>query len=69
MTAVSTLIVLAGVAALVDWVAVGTSNNRLQYAAKPAVLALLVAAAALIPVHTPTLAPGAVGSWWHWCVA
>ena len=49
MTAVSTLIVLAGVGALVDWVAVGTSNNRLQYAAKPAVLALLVAAAALIP--------------------
>jgi uncharacterized membrane protein YhhN len=49
VTAVSTLIVLAGVAALVDWIAVGTSNNRLQYAAKPAVLALLVAAAALIP--------------------
>lgn len=34
---------------MVDWVAVGTANDRLQYAAKPAVLALLVTAAALIP--------------------
>lgn len=53
MTAVWSLIALAGVAALADWVAVGTANDRLQYAAKPAVLALLVAAAALTPTaHT-----------------
>ena len=50
MTTVWSLIVLAGVAALADWLAVGTANDRLQYAAKPAVLALLVAAAALIPM-------------------
>ena len=49
MTAVWSLIALAAVAALADWLAVGTANDRLQYAAKPAVLALLVAAAALIP--------------------
>jgi uncharacterized membrane protein YhhN len=49
VTAVWSLIALAGVAALADWLAVGTVNDRLQYAAKPAVLALLVAAAALIP--------------------
>ena len=34
---------------MADWLAVGTANDRLQYAAKPAVLALLIAAAALIP--------------------
>ncbi len=49
MTTVWSLIAVAGVAALADWLAVGTANDRLQYAAKPAVLALLVAAAALIP--------------------
>jgi len=49
VTAVWSLIALAAVAALADWLAVGTANDRLQYAAKPAVLALLVAAAALIP--------------------
>jgi uncharacterized membrane protein YhhN len=49
MTPVWTLIALAAAAALADWLAVGTANDRLQYAAKPAVLALLVAAAALIP--------------------
>lgn len=49
MTPVWTLIALAAVAAVADWLAVGTANDRLQYAAKPAVLALLVAAAALIP--------------------
>ncbi len=49
MTAVWSLIALAAVAAVADWAAVGAANDRLQYAAKPTVLALLVAAAALIP--------------------
>jgi uncharacterized membrane protein YhhN len=49
VTAVWSLIVLAGVAALADWLAVGTANDRLQYSAKPAVMALLVAAATVIP--------------------
>ena len=39
----------AAVAAGADWVAVGTSRRRLEYGAKPAVLAALVAAAASIP--------------------
>jgi uncharacterized membrane protein YhhN len=40
---------VAAVAAVADWVAVGTSRRRLEYGAKPAVLAALVAAAAAIP--------------------
>jgi len=44
---------LAGTAAVVDWTAVGSGNRRLEYAAKPAVLAALVAAAAVLPLdHT-----------------
>jgi uncharacterized membrane protein YhhN len=43
------LVVVAGVAAAVDWVAVATSDTRLVYAAKPAVLAALTAAAVVIP--------------------
>ncbi len=44
---------MAAVAAVVDWVAVGTGRRRLEYLAKPAVLAALVVAAALIPAdHT-----------------
>lgn len=39
------LLVLAGVAAVVDWVALGTGRRRLEGWAKPAVLILLVAAA------------------------
>jgi uncharacterized membrane protein YhhN len=51
--AVGTLLALAVVAAVVDWVAVGTGRTRLEYAAKPAVLVALAAAAALIPAgHT-----------------
>jgi uncharacterized membrane protein YhhN len=49
VTAVWILIAMAAVAAVADWLGVGTANDRLQYAAKPAVLALLLAAAALIP--------------------
>ncbi|HEY7917119.1 MAG TPA: lysoplasmalogenase [Acidimicrobiales bacterium] len=43
------LMAVAAVAAVADWVAVGTSRRRLEYGAKPAVLAALVAAAAAIP--------------------
>ena len=39
----------AAVAAVADWVAVGTSRRRVEYVAKPAVLTALVAAAASIP--------------------
>jgi uncharacterized membrane protein YhhN len=39
----------AAVAAVADWVAVSTSGRRLEYGAKPAVLAALVLAAAAIP--------------------
>ena len=47
------LMALAGAAAVVDWVAVGSGNRRLEYAAKPAVLGALVAAAAVLPLdHT-----------------
>jgi alkenylglycerophosphocholine/alkenylglycerophosphoethanolamine hydrolase len=49
VTAVWILVAVAAVAAVTDWVAVATGNHRLEYAAKPAVLAALTAAAALIP--------------------
>jgi uncharacterized membrane protein YhhN len=49
VTAFAALMVVAAVAAAVDWVAVGTSNKQLEYLAKPAVLAALMAAAAAIP--------------------
>jgi len=53
VAAVGTLLTIAAVAAVVDWVAVGTGRKRLEYAAKPAVLVALTAAAALIPAaHT-----------------
>lgn len=44
-TAMLVLLVLAGVAAVVDWVALGTDRRRLEGWAKPAVLVLLIAAA------------------------
>ena len=44
---------LAAAAAVVDWVAVARDDRRLEYAAKPAVLAALTAAAAVLPAgHT-----------------
>ncbi len=49
MTAFWVLVVLAAAAAAADWFAVATSNERLEYAAKPAVLAALTAAAAILP--------------------
>ena len=53
MIAFWSLIGLAVTAAIVDWVAVAREDARLEYAAKPAVLALLTAAAAVLPdTHT-----------------
>jgi uncharacterized membrane protein YhhN len=61
VTAVWILLAVAGVAALADWWAVGTGSRSLEYAAKPAVLAALTAAAALIPAdHTDLSAR----RWW-----
>jgi uncharacterized membrane protein YhhN len=46
MTSAATiLLLLAGVAALADWFAVGTGQRRVELLTKPAVLALLLAAA------------------------
>ena len=42
---------VAAVAAVTDWVAVGSSRHRLEYAAKPSVLLALTAAAVTIPAH------------------
>ena len=53
MPAFWSLMAVAAVAAVVDWVAVGLDSRRLEYLAKPTVLIALVAAAALIPAdHT-----------------
>jgi len=47
------LLAVAAFVAVVDWVAVARNDDRLEYAAKPAVLALLTAAAAVLPdTHT-----------------
>jgi uncharacterized membrane protein YhhN len=51
----------ASAAAVADWVAVATSNRRLEYLAKPTVLAALVAAAAVIPVDATDLVDR---RWW-----
>lgn len=53
MIAFWTLIAVAALAAVVDWVAVARDDDRLEYVAKPAVLALLTAATAVLPdAHT-----------------
>jgi uncharacterized membrane protein YhhN len=53
VTAFWILMSLAAVAAIVDWVAVAREDTRLEYVAKPAVLALLTVAAAVLPsTHT-----------------
>ncbi len=53
MIAFWTLVGCAAAAAVVDWVAVARGDARLEYAAKPAVLALLTVAAAVLPdAHT-----------------
>ncbi len=53
MTAFWVLIAGAAVAAVVDWWALHRIDHRLEYAAKPTVLAALVLAAAVLPVtHT-----------------
>jgi uncharacterized membrane protein YhhN len=53
VTAFWILMGLAAVAAIVDWLAVAREDTRLEYVAKPAVLALLTVAAAVLPAtHT-----------------
>lgn len=53
MIAFWTLVGCAAAATVVDWVAVARGDARLEYAAKPAVLALLTVAAAVLPdAHT-----------------
>ena len=53
MTAFWILIGVAMVTAVVDWVAVARDDRRLEWAAKPAVLAALTVAAAVLPAdHT-----------------
>ena len=53
MIAFWTLLVVAGVVAVVDWTAVARGDTRLEYLAKPGVLAALVAACAVLPAaHT-----------------
>ena len=53
VTAFWILVGAAVVAAVVDWVAVGRDDVRLEYAAKPAALLLLTVAAAVLPAaHT-----------------
>jgi len=61
MAAFWILIGVAAVAALVDWVAVARDDRRLEWAAKPAVLAALTVAAAVLPAdHTDLVAR----RWW-----
>ena len=53
MIAFWTLLVVAGVVAVVDWTAVARGDTRLEYLAKPGVLTALVAACAVLPAtHT-----------------
>lgn len=50
-------VVLAGVAALIDWVAVARGLRRIELVAKPVVLALLVIAAALATPESSAVKP------------
>jgi uncharacterized membrane protein YhhN len=61
VTAVWILLAVAAGAAVADWVAVATGNHRLEYGAKPAVLAALIVAAALIPAGATDLVDR---RWW-----
>jgi len=57
--AVWTLVALAAVAAALDWWGVARGSDRVVYAAKPAVMVLLIAAVAVLPAL-----PGPL----RWCV-
>ena len=61
MTVVWICLAVAVVAAVGDWVAVSVGRKSLEYACKPAVLAALVAAAALIPAGSTALSDR---RWW-----
>jgi uncharacterized membrane protein YhhN len=49
------LLALAAVAAVVDWIAVARRHRVLEYVAKPATTALLIAAAATLTTPQPTM--------------
>ena len=49
MTAFWTLLAVAAVVAVVDWIAVARDDARLEYVAKPGVLLALIAACAVLP--------------------
>jgi alkenylglycerophosphocholine/alkenylglycerophosphoethanolamine hydrolase len=61
VTVVFICVGVAAVAALGDWYAVTVRNKALEYACKPAVLAALAAAAALIPAGSTDLS---ARRWW-----
>ena len=72
MIAFWTLLGVAAVVAVVDWIAVARDDRRLEYLAKPGVLvALALAACACCPPPTPTSSTGSGGSWprWSCCLA
>ena len=48
-------VTLAGVAAVLDWIAVFTQKKLLEYAAKPAVLVFLIAASILVEPKEPAM--------------
>ena len=64
VTAVWILMAVAGLAALVDWIAVSRSDRGLEYVAKPAVLVALTLAAAAIPAQSIDLVDR---RWWFVC--
>jgi uncharacterized membrane protein YhhN len=61
VTAFVLLVAVAGVAALVDWTAVWRDDARLEYVAKPAVLAALTLAAVALPAASTDLGDR---RWW-----
>lgn len=48
------LLMLAGVGAVADWIAVGVGNRRAEYALKPLTLVALVGAAAVVDADDPS---------------
>ncbi len=61
MAAFVTCMVVAGLAAVADWTAVWRDDARLEYVAKPAVLAALAAAAVVLPAASTDLVDR---RWW-----
>jgi alkenylglycerophosphocholine/alkenylglycerophosphoethanolamine hydrolase len=66
MTTMWLLLAVGAAAAVVDWIAVATTDRRLEYLAKPAVMVALIAAAALIPDGSTDLADRR--QWFIWAL-